>query len=208
MLTIIFEGDRLYQFSQIGPTVTLSTGAPFFERLEVQWSRIQGESTERLSERLTGPQVKVGIVVHDGRPEVDFVAVRRSPESARGFATEITAKALSEIPLREIVDKVVGLAAMVSMRMPPLDGEGGSPAVQEWEEDVSGAADAALMSRHRRTVDDALLRRVADVYKSDMGGAPTKAVSDQLFTSHRNATRWVALARQRGFLAPYGKEDS
>ena len=58
-------------------------------------------------------------------------------------------------------------------------------------------------ARRRRIVTDDLLRDVARIYEEDTTGAPTRAVADKLFTSHRNAVRWVALARKRGFLAEY-----
>jgi hypothetical protein len=49
-------------------------------------------------------------------------------------------------------------------------------------------------------------RQVADTYRQNRDGRPTADVASQLCTSHRNATRWVALARKRGFLPPYGSD--
>jgi hypothetical protein len=48
-------------------------------------------------------------------------------------------------------------------------------------------------------VTDALLREVADIVRANPA-EPTKAVAAQMFTSHRNATRWITTARKRGVL--------
>ena len=59
----------------------------------------------------------------------------------------------------------------------------------------------------RRSVTDELLRRVAEIAVADRA-TPTKTVAAQLHTSHRNATRWIATARKRGFLADGFSEDA
>jgi hypothetical protein len=58
---------------------------------------------------------------------------------------------------------------------------------------------SALAALGRRSVTEALLREVADIVQANPA-EPTKAVSAQLFTSHRNATRWITAARKRGIL--------
>lgn len=143
------------------------------------------------------------MVVHGGRPEVDEVRVVRHAGEA-----EITATALSTIPLREIVDGVkITIAEVMVLE---LDDSGTPGEDGHFDEDTNDAAWLAGKSvealRRRRTVTDELLQEVARVYEGDTTGAPTKAVADHFPTSHRNATRYVALARERGFLAPYREE--
>ena len=60
----------------------------------------------------------------------------------------------------------------------------------------------SALSRQRKVTDE-LLREVAEVYQSDTLGAPTLAVEDHFDKPNRTATRWVKLARHRGFLPPY-----
>lgn len=72
--------------------------------------------------------------------------------------------------------------------------------------------------RHRYKLTDELLKEVAAVWASN-ASRPTMAVQNRFGTSHRNATRWVTLARERQFLPPserahlrsnsssYGNED-
>jgi len=147
-----------------------------------------------IEKRFVGPSVRLRMAVHDGRPEVDEVKVER-----REGDPEITATTLSDIPLRQIADDIAEAMAGVALVFGLVD--------QQPDEDaIAVAGESALAIRRRRTITDELLREVAHVYESDTTGAPTKAVSDQLFTSHRNATRYVALARERGLLAPFGEE--
>jgi len=58
------------------------------------------------------------------------------------------------------------------------------------------AEDGAAMMLRRRRITDALLQEVADIVRANPT-EPTKAVAKQMFTSHRNATRWIAAARKR-----------
>jgi hypothetical protein len=66
--------------------------------------------------------------------------------------------------------------------------------------DTADNIERALRGRRRRTVNDRLPREVAETVRADGNGAPTKAVETQMHTSHRNATRWITAARERGFL--------
>jgi hypothetical protein len=182
-----------------------------------------------LSLPTVGPSVRIRIAVHNGRPELDEIEVIR-PEGC----PEITAALLSELPLSEIIERFiyeVGRAAfwtehlalsredrLQSTDSRPLDQLVSKTAGRsvESEEDFirvdnrlisqgEAAGQSARKMRRRRVVTDELLQDVARIYTEDRSGAPTKAVSDELFTSHRNATRWVALARERGLLDPYGE---
>jgi hypothetical protein len=55
----------------------------------------------------------------------------------------------------------------------------------------------------RRSVTRALLEQVAQIYVADDTGRPTAVVAERIFTSHRNATRYVQLAREQGLIPPY-----
>jgi hypothetical protein len=52
----------------------------------------------------------------------------------------------------------------------------------------------------RRSLDETLLAQVAAIAEAHPA-RPTRAVQEQLGTSHRNATRWIAAARDRGILS-------
>lgn len=52
----------------------------------------------------------------------------------------------------------------------------------------------------KRTIDDDLLREVADVYQANVADAPTRAVADHFDKSLRTASLYVQRARAEGFL--------
>jgi hypothetical protein len=66
------------------------------------------------------------------------------------------------------------------------------------------AAARASVSRGQRRTSDATLQRVADAYRAalKLGNAPTKAVAEELGSSHRTAGDHISRARSRGFLMP------
>jgi hypothetical protein len=188
----------------VGPLTTLASGSPFLEEGVILWSRLKPNLTsaaiQNIDEALTGPTVQIEIVLHDGRPEIDEIKVSR-----RAGEPEITATALRDIPLKRIVESGVRQMELFARRMwadtsPDSPGPVGQESHPYW-----APVTESVELRRRRTVTDELLREVARVYESDTTGAPTKAVSDRFPTSHRNATRYVALARERGFLPPYGE---
>jgi len=49
-------------------------------------------------------------------------------------------------------------------------------------------------------VTDAMLRRVAEVYRADVNGRPTEAVAEAFDTTHRTAGRYIQRARAAGHL--------
>jgi hypothetical protein len=71
------------------------------------------------------------------------------------------------------------------------------------EHDKHDTVRNARALRQYRSVTDALLREVAGVYQADTTGSPTEAVAEHFPTSKRTATRWLRLARDRGFLPEY-----
>lgn len=226
-------GDELYQYGASGPPCVLANGALFVEWADVLWSRFVVGDAQGIPPfygayadlPFVGPSVRLRIAVHNGRPEVDEVEVVR-----RKDCPEITNHLLSEIPLQKIKERCVselGKAAFWAQQQRPPSGRSIPTAVRSGVDSSLGAHDPQRESeirlienlirrgeaagtsannvRRRRVVTDDLLRKVASIYSSDLSGSPTRAVSQQLFTSHRNATRWVSLARDRGFLKRYGE---
>ena len=70
---------------------------------------------------------------------------------------------------------------------------------------------ARLLRRGRqRELNPKLLERVAEVYRANIHGAPTKAVQQEFQVSPRMATEYVSRARKRGHLPPtkQGKKNA
>jgi len=127
------------------------------------------------------------IDVVDGRPVVaQFIARRPDPD-------------LRELPYQEVLEHVVGAAAHITgARAGDMDG-------LISDEDAE-ALRAGMSGYRRRRLTDSLLHQVANVARANPD-QPTKQVAAQLYTSHRNATRWIAAAKKRFPELMNGEED-
>ena len=184
----------------VGPLTSLPSGNPFLESAVLLWCEVDPKATVQEvvnNAAFIGPEVLVQIVLHDGRPEVDEVKVSRRPGDP-----EIANEMLREIPLNRIVER--GLDQMESWARrvwaetsPDSPGPVGP---ESRHPHPYFAPFEAVETRRRRSITDKHLREVAAVYNADTTGTPTKAVREQIPTSPRNAARWVALAKKKGFI--------
>jgi len=117
--------------------------------------------------------------------------------SSRPGSVDISPSTLRKLDYETILIRVRMLASLAA--------ETGLP--NNWQAAFSAATPAQARSiervaegdLRRRAVTDDLLRQVASVVVANLD-RPTIAVRDHFPTSHRNATRWSAAARDRGFL--------
>jgi hypothetical protein len=142
------------------------------------------------------PFVEVSLEVQDGRPVLTrFAVVRRGP------ATRVTASDVHDLNVGEIVDGVIrALAAMA--QADPNEVEMGRAL-----RDEDAAERAASLANNRRPVTDAQLQQAANIARANPYD-PRKQVAEQLCTSERTASRWLAEARKRGFLTDEENEDA
>jgi hypothetical protein len=164
----------------------LVDGTPFLDGVRVSLS----ESGK--------PNLTLKLSVEDGQPVLDSLLIERlpGPNADRHGGPKITASDVHKIALESIVrDAIRSVAA--------------SLAITDWSETdqstAAAAAEAAIRTRRRRVLDDAFLNSVAKV-AMDNPDRPTRAVAEELFTSHRTATRWIGEARRRGFMEDTNKE--
>jgi hypothetical protein len=154
------------------------------------------------------PLVRLRFEVDDGRPVCTEIAFNRG-----GPGFEIRAATVRQINVGGLIDQAIAWqtvqaqaryrieAAMADESKYTTGSDGMFPF---WTaEDAQRAEQAALSFRRQRSVDEGLLREVADVYSADTSGQPTVAVKNHFIVSKRTATRWVSLARERNFLSPY-----
>jgi len=209
------DGTSWLELLGIGPRTTLGDGTPFAEWIELNWNRVtpnpepedpnafKWDQRPKIEERFVGPSVWLRLAVHNGRPEVDELKLTR-----RVADPEITATTLSEIPLREIADATTEeIARLIWTFTQLVPGERNLSRNTSALDAVDRAGASALATRRRRIVTNELLEEVARVYQSDTVGAPTKAVKEHFFVSHRTATRYVSMAVDRGFLPRQGKDQ-
>ena len=110
----------------------------------------------------------------------------------------LTANAVRNLPLKKVTDEAIRQIAMLAAigqeepghpyRFLSAPGDGSF-----------GIAPGVISSRRRRLIDDELLTAVAEVVRSNPV-RPNDAVHKQMHTSTRNASRWIAEAKRRGFL--------
>jgi len=206
----------------------------FWSRIDVTMPRSHVPPIGRIPDELyVGPRLRIRIVVAEGRPQIEELELMRSANCG-----EISPNLLADIPFTRIVDHfvvLIGRSAYLShWALAQIEAAGarrdvgpgsaqstsmaGSDDPNARENDevrkqavLARAEDAGLTAariRQRRAVTHELLEEVARIYLADESGAPTRAVSGLLFTSHRNATRWVAEARSRGLIPEYWSRES
>ncbi len=153
--------------------------------------------------------LEVDVVVEDGRPIAERVIVQRRPGGP-----SVTAESLRTIPLGRYLRASAVIAAMKgeqkddgSITLEPVEATSDADTLVDADRRAAGRG-------RRRTVTADHLAEVARVYEAELGRAreggqagPTAAVARHWTVARPTASRWVRLARERGFLAPYGKDE-
>lgn len=145
--------------------------------------------------------IEIEVAVRDGEVACERVALR----SIQG-GPPITGQMLRDLPVAQLASVLMANCALISDLSHAAWGgldtsrvfvTGGESAPDEVYESVR----QLTTPRRRRRVTDELLREVAAAYRENVDtGAPTKAVAEKLTVSHSTAARYVAQARDRGFL--------
>ena len=106
----------------------------------------------------------------------------------------VTSAGLRALPIARLVREALDAVAMDEASLP-----GG---IVRREPPARPVEPGARTPRRGALVTDEHLRDVAARYRAAIqrGEAPTKAVADELYASRPTAARWIARARERGFL--------
>lgn len=121
--------------------------------------------------------VVLWLTVEDGHPVLVSLTISRG-NWAKG---PLKASTVHDIPVDQVVRQSVADIGRLMAR-----NEGREP--------------APVRAYGRRSVNAELLRQVAEIVKSDRLGHPNEAVKNKLHCSSRTASRWIAAAREGGFL--------
>jgi hypothetical protein len=133
----------------------------------------------------------------DGIPVCTRVTVE-----AKSEGREVRAVDLRAIRLEDWLEAII---AEVALRVVLTDDAGeplvvspgpGTPEAKR----LAVAAVREARSNTRKHITDGHLRKVAAVYLADTANAPLKAVGERFGVSKRTAARWVATARDNGFI--------
>ncbi|HUZ20623.1 MAG TPA: hypothetical protein VMU75_08650 [Acidimicrobiales bacterium] len=149
-------------------------------------------------------EIVLTVEVRDGAPVFRQVGIAERP------GADLTPAALRKLDWPLIFERVRFWAtSAAAMGIRPDLGEGIVSGLSDLTADEARSIErVAEGDVRRRRVNDALLRDVAAIVRANPA-EPTKAVAAQRFTSHRNATRWIATARERGFLVDgFSREES
>jgi hypothetical protein len=146
------------------------------------------------------------VMEHDDPPTT--VRLRICLIDGQWHATELCFLNPDDVPLqihRVTEDVVRRLPKLVTREVSqietmPLDVDG-RPLTAESRTDFMQAVERR---QRRRLIDSDLLRSVATVYTA-APNRPAKAVEEHFVVSAATASRWVKLARERGFLKPRGE---
>ena len=176
----------------VGPPGKLKDGTRFPSWADIEFW-IDGWWTEPGPDAARG---RMRLEIEGGRPVISAVCLARMPGGA-----PIDARTLRFVPLSRIADDARRYLAITALVLAP---ESSSPGALV--ETMSAAGHDGVVAGRRRNLTAELLAEVAEVYLDPENDAPTQAVANHFHISHRNATRWVFLARQRGLLPPYRKE--
>lgn len=177
--------------------VQLRGGGDFVQLEEgaVVWSKLTIIRAAEGDEPEVSADVEVGA---DGIPECKEVRI-----TTVGAGRAVRARDLRAVKLDGLLDTGYGMAALRSTPSPFRDGPR-SDGELDW---VSGttarqsrAAFSAARNRKKRSVDDDLLREVAEVYRANLDRSPTRAVAERFGKAPSTAARYVQSARERGFL--------
>jgi len=130
------------------------------------------------------PDVTMRFEVRDGRPECVDISVRARPDG-RGIRS-------SDVAMFNVDTLAVGVFEDLAMVDRPDE-----PMAVRVRRDIT---EARLRTRGVVTREE--LERVAEIYRSNVGRAPTQAVAGSLGYSARTAARRIKAAEEAGLLPP------
>jgi hypothetical protein len=162
------------------------------------WGRLQSALipspfTARF-EFLEDHAVELDVVVQDGAPVCDAIRIERNPKRP-----SLTGAEFRRLPLRDWVNFAVGQVALMPQESTLGESAAWIPASEDEAWAITRAADRAP---RRRKITDEHLRDVARVYRANVDDSPRDAVMETFAVKPAMASRYIKLARERGFLKP------
>ena len=138
--------------------------------------------------------IELGLDIEDEAPVCDVIRLQRHPERPSLNGSE-----LRRLPLRDMITFAVAQAAHTRRAS---SSEGTSVWGPATEHQMAAIGPDISRRARRNSVTDDLLRDVARVYQANVEHQPREAVRETFTVSAASASRYIKLARQRGFLGP------
>ncbi len=142
----------------------------------------------------SGPAVELAVTIEGGSPVCQEIRVLRDPGGPSLTGTEIR-----RVPIVDVIEHACRQVAVRFVEQFPDGSTAWEPTFDDEPARRTVARDVTT-ARQRRHVTDDLLRDVARVYRANRDSSPTASVQETFTVSRATATRWIKLARERGFL--------
>ena len=188
-ITIVFRGERhRCEISTSGDREILKRIADeseVIEGVEVPiW--IEYDSTGGVD-----PDMHMRVELRDGSPVVTELSWKAQPHQS----------GIRQKHLRKTDPAKLATDLVVRMIEKPIDPSTANVAqLRETRRALRAFVERQQLPRSRRVMTPAFLQAVAQVYRENIDGKPTKAVGETFNVQSRMASKYVEVARQRGYL--------
>lgn len=179
----------------MGFTITWHGGFPKFAKIRGSKKLVLPESFTARWDFEGDHTVEFDVAVEDGAAVCDAIRILRRPGGP-----SLSAQELRRLPVANWLEYA---CAMAALERTTTTGDDGKAVTTISVADAEDAVGAIPVGRRRTFITDEYLENdVARVWLSARreGLAPTREVQEQLHLSARTASRYVKLARDRGYL--------
>ena len=142
------------------------------------------------------PDMHVRVELRDGSPVLTELSFTSRPGQG-----QIQQKHLRQTDIGKLVTDLV-VSTMRTDAMVPVGEAPDVTALRQSKATARRFVDRQRLPRTRRVMTPEFLQQVAEVYRENINGKPTKAVADTFNVQSRMASKYVDAARQRGLLPP------
>ena len=192
-------GPIQVQFRQQGHRVVMSMSddRETLRRVADDSEIIEGVEVPRSIEMKTSggpdPDLHVRVELRDGSPVLTELSWKSGPGQS-----EIQQKYLRQTEVAKLVTDLV--VSTIWRGEVPIGEAPDVTALRESKATARRFVERQRLPRERRVMTPEFLQAVAEVYRENIDGKPTKAVGDTFNVQSRQASKYVDAARQRGFL--------
>jgi hypothetical protein len=135
------------------------------------------------------PIIELTLKVRDGRPVLTrFSFVSRGPDGP-----PLTPSEIHDTNIKDIFDSAV-------LHIASTAGLQDQDVILPFEGDAEAGEAAADLARGRRGPSERQLRMTAAIWRENKDYDPRKQVASGLYVSERTASRWIALAKENGYI--------
>ena len=139
------------------------------------------------------PDMHVRVELRDGSPVVTELSWKSGPGQG-----EIRQKHLRQTDVARLATDLV--VSTIWHGEVPVGESVDAAALRRSKATARRFVERQRLPRTRRVMTPEFLQKVAEVYRENISGAPTKAVGEAFSVQSRQASKYVDAARQRGYL--------